>query len=191
MSKTARLYGMALLVGTAFILTGLSGLLLLGEAGGLLEELPAGLSRREWKDLHIWLGLVMAAGVLIHLALHWNWLVRMSRRLGSCPRSSRVRFFYALDAAMGAAFLFSVLTGLPFLFLGAAGYQGGRNPGFWTAFLGLSRGAWNDLHTWFSLVLMAAALVHIGLHLNWLAQTTGRLFRTVRRARPVLQRVRE
>lgn len=42
-----------------------------------------------WKDLHLWGGLSMTGGVLVHLVLHWNWMVCMTRNL--LRRTRRVR----------------------------------------------------------------------------------------------------
>lgn len=37
-------------------------------------------ARRLWVDIHKWSGLALGILVLLHLALHWNWLVRMAHR---------------------------------------------------------------------------------------------------------------
>ncbi len=34
-----------------------------------------GLTRNAWNDWHLWTGLAMMATILIHLALHWKWIV--------------------------------------------------------------------------------------------------------------------
>jgi hypothetical protein len=36
-----------------------------------------GLSRHQWGDLHFWTSLGLLVVMLIHLALHWNWIVRV------------------------------------------------------------------------------------------------------------------
>jgi hypothetical protein len=33
-----------------------------------------------WVDLHKWGGLALGVGVLIHVLLHWKWLVRKTGR---------------------------------------------------------------------------------------------------------------
>ena len=40
-----------------------------------------GIDRSVWSDLHTWVSLVMIAGVVIHLVLHWNWIVCMTKRI--------------------------------------------------------------------------------------------------------------
>ena len=44
--------------------------------------LPQGFfpSRLLWLDIHKWSGLALSAAVVLHVLLHWKWLVRMTRR---------------------------------------------------------------------------------------------------------------
>ncbi|RLC72688.1 MAG: hypothetical protein DRJ03_26005 [Chloroflexi bacterium] len=88
---------------------------------------------------------------------------------------NKLKLSYLLDAVIGLAFLLSGVTGLAFLLMGEGGYQGGRNPGFATAMLGLSRGTWSDLHTLGSVVMIAGVVVHIVLHWNWIACATKKM----------------
>ncbi len=37
-------------------------------------------SRVVWVQVHKWGGLALAVGVLLHIALHWKWLLQMTRR---------------------------------------------------------------------------------------------------------------
>ena len=37
-------------------------------------------SRVIWVEIHRWAGLAITVGVLFHLALHWKWLLQMTRR---------------------------------------------------------------------------------------------------------------
>ena len=39
-----------------------------------------GLTRHQWGDLHFWLALAAVAIVILHLALHWTWVVSIVRR---------------------------------------------------------------------------------------------------------------
>jgi hypothetical protein len=41
------------------------------------------LGRESWQMMHNWLSLSMVAGVFLHLVLHWNWLICMTRKLWS------------------------------------------------------------------------------------------------------------
>jgi len=39
-------------------------------------------SRGTWLDLHIWVGVAVVIMVVIHLVLHWRWIVSVTKRLG-------------------------------------------------------------------------------------------------------------
>lgn len=39
------------------------------------------ISRDAWLSLHDWGALVMVAGVVVHLVLHWKWIYYMFRKL--------------------------------------------------------------------------------------------------------------
>lgn len=89
------LYAVDVVILVAFLLSGVSGLVLwLGGPGGYqggrnpnYGQLTLGLSHSTWDDLHVWTSFVMGAGVLVHLALHWSWTVCMTRRLFARPKS--------------------------------------------------------------------------------------------------------
>ena len=93
----------------------------------------------------------------------------------------RTKLNYALDWVIALAFILSTATGLVLWLAGSGGYQGGRNPAFRTAILGISRGAWSDLHIWVSLVLVVGVVVHFLLHWSWIVCVTKRLLRPPRR----------
>jgi hypothetical protein len=88
---------------------------------------------------------------------------------------NKARLNYVLDAVIGLAFAVSAATGVAFLLMGSGGYQGGRNPNFATALLGISRAAWSDLHTWASLVMIAGVAVHLVLHWKWIVCVTRQM----------------
>jgi cytochrome b subunit of formate dehydrogenase len=67
----------------------LATLLLILSALLLWFAFPRGyfVTRDIWVDIHKWSGVALAALVLIHVALHWNWLVYMTGQyLGSLRR---------------------------------------------------------------------------------------------------------
>jgi hypothetical protein len=85
-------YFVDVVIGLGFLLSAVSGIVLLiaGHSGGFqggrnpayAQNLRL-FSRFVWRDIHNWSSLIMAAGVLGHLVLHWNWLVCMTRNLFS------------------------------------------------------------------------------------------------------------
>ena len=94
---------------------------------------------------------------------------------------SKVKLNYLLDTVIGLAFLLSSATGIAFLLMGSGGYQGGRNPNYTTALLGLSRETWSDLHTWASLVMMAGVVVHLAFHWRWIICATKKMLPSLTR----------
>lgn len=45
-------------------------------SGQRLEVL--GLNRHEWGTVHFWLGAAFLAGIVLHLVLNWEWLVKIA-----------------------------------------------------------------------------------------------------------------
>ncbi|MBU0704337.1 MAG: DUF4405 domain-containing protein [Chloroflexi bacterium] len=88
---------------------------------------------------------------------------------------SKPKLNYVLDAVIGLAFALSGVTGLSFLLMGSGGYQGGRNPGYATALLGLSRQTWSDLHTLGSVVIIVGVMVHVLFHWKWIVCVTKKM----------------
>ena len=37
-------------------------------------------SRVVWVEIHKWAGLAITVGVLLHIAIHWKWLLQMTQR---------------------------------------------------------------------------------------------------------------
>lgn len=89
---------------------------------------------------------------------------------------NKVTLNYWMDVLIAGAFVISAITGLAFLVMGSGGYQGGRNAHFGTAFLGLDRAQWSDLHTLGSLVMISGVGLHLVLHWNWIVCVTRRMF---------------
>lgn len=95
----------------------------------------------------------------------------MSARIGV---SARTRRSWLIDATAFTGGLVSVLTGIYFLFLPSGGYEGGRNPMYGITIL-FDRHTWENLHTWGSLVMIAAVAVHLVLHWPWVRMTARRV----------------
>ncbi len=137
--------------------------------------------RHTWGDLHTWGGILMIAAVVIHLATHWTWVKRMSRRTIKSIRgrgsrlSPGTKFNVGIDLVVGVGFLLTALSGVYFLFAPSGGYQGGANPGWDPAFL-FSRTTWDLIHTWSGIVTIVAAVIHLWIHWRWITNVTKRFF---------------
>jgi cytochrome b subunit of formate dehydrogenase len=88
--------------------------------------------------------------------------------------SKQTRNNWLIDAAVFIGALVAAITGIYFLFLPSGGYQGGRNPMYGVTIL-FSRSTWDDLHTWFGALMIAAVAVHFAIHWNWVKGTARRL----------------
>jgi len=97
MNKARLNYLLDAVIGLAFLLSGATGVafLLMGDGGyqggrsaGFATAL-LGLSRGTWSDLHTLGSLVMIAGILVHVAFHWKWIVGMTKKMLSArpPRA--------------------------------------------------------------------------------------------------------
>lgn len=127
--------------------------------------------RHTWNDLHTWGGVLMIAAASIHLALHWGWVVSMSKRIvnelrGRCACMNwRGHFNVALDALMAVSFFFTAASGLYFLFIAT---EGGRSAPYFL----LSRTTWDLIHTWAGVVMIIAAVIHFAIHWGWIVKVT-------------------
>jgi len=89
--------------------------------------------------------------------------------------STQTRNNWLVDAALFLGALVSSITGIYFLYLPVGGYQGGRNPFYGVTIL-FQRESWDDLHTWFGILMIVAAGIHIVLHWKWIVKMTSRTF---------------
>jgi hypothetical protein len=51
--------------------------------GGGLTVLD--MTRHEWGDIHLWVGIAFIATVVAHLLMHWKWLKTVGSRMRSWP----------------------------------------------------------------------------------------------------------
>jgi hypothetical protein len=87
-SKTKLNFVVDAMILMAFLVSVVSGVVLMamphgGYQGGRNLAFDATflfLSRGEWSDLHVWSSLGMIAGIVVHVALHWRWIVCMVKR---------------------------------------------------------------------------------------------------------------
>ena len=140
LGKTRFNFWLDLTIFVTFAATAITGILLWliipsGRGSGRLVFY--GLTRREWVDLHNWVGLGMLLLVAIHLMLHWPWIICVAQRMfGKLAEQARVNF--TLNSILFAFFLLTNLSGLVvWLALSHGGYQGGRNPDYNASFFGL------------------------------------------------------
>jgi len=177
------------------VIAALSGIYFLflpsnGYQGGRnpLYNLQVLFSRQTWDDLHTWGGVVMIAAALIHLMIHWSWVVNMTRRIWreltgqGTSMNGRGRWNLLLNIGVAVSFVLTAVSGVYFLFV-----PGGR----WAAdplFL-FTRATWDLLHTWAGVALISAALLHFVIHWKWVTKVSHKMiamaFPSQRVAQPV------
>ena len=107
-------------------------------------------------------GVAMVVIALVHIIFHWKWVQGMVKRVfdGKSGRlNPRGRYNVTLNTVTALSFLVSAVSGFYFLFAGSE--QGGRNPD--PAFL-FTRGTWDAIHTWSSVIFIIAAILHFAIH---------------------------
>ena len=120
--------------------------------------------------LHEWGGLVLGAALLIHVILHWQWVVAVTRRFfGRLPGghlTGVARAKYLVDAGIGLAFLTITLTGIAIsTTLGTA-----EALGLGTAFVITLR----DLHFLAADLALILAAGHLARNWKWIVSTSRR-----------------
>lgn len=147
--------------------------------------------RSTWDDLHTWGGAAMILATLIHLLYHWGWVMGMARKVGEAARSGRLalskggKVNLVVDALLVSGFMVSAATGLHFFFESATGSRSlavlrPRIPPADPA-------AWDVVHTWGSVVMILAAIVHFIIHWAWIKKVTVRVATGLLRPQPGAQ----
>ncbi len=122
--------------------------------------------RHTWSDLHTWTGLVMVGAAIIHLAIHWRWILMMGRRGIKSARGEGVSFSkgakvnVAVDLAVAFSALLCGATGLLFFLSPEA----------------IHNSTWDLIHTWSGNAMIVAAVLHFWIHWRWVTKVTRRLF---------------
>ena len=177
------------------VAAGLSGIYYLflpsnGYQGGRnpLYNIQILFTRQTWDVIHTWGSVAMIIAALIHLGIHWSWVVNMSRRTwreltGKCGcMNARGRWNLILNLVVALSFLLTALSGVYFLFV-----PGGR----WVAdpLILFSRTTWDLIHTWAGVVLIAAAILHFAIHWKWVTKVTSKMAGMLRFNHPIPQPV--
>lgn len=138
-------------------------------------------TRHTWDDLHTWSGVAMITIAIVHISLHWHWVVNMTRRMlreittRSKTLNSRGRFNLGINITIGLSFFITSLSGIYFLF--APSGRSAVEPMFI-----FSRATWDILHTWGGVTMILAAIIHFAIHWNWVTKVTRGLISSFSRS---------
>ncbi len=132
--------------------------------------------RAGWEWMHTWIGLAMIAAALVHLVLHWKWVVSTTRRIvrGMIERKStgnRASWMNVLvDGVLAFGFVVSAASGIYFLLTPDSKGGAIADPMFL-----FSRAVWDNLHTWSSVAFIIAAILHFVIHWGWVTKVTRKI----------------
>ena len=113
--------------------------------------------------IHEWLGIGIGVALLLHLTLHWDWVLRTSRRL--LRRGGRDRLIWLVNLALLLTMTLCIASGV--LISRVALYQIGLTaPGgpFWTT-----------LHDTTAKLTLGLVPVHVALRWRWIVSVGRRL----------------
>lgn len=69
-------------VALSFLLTALTGIYFLFVSGSHRAPDPMFLfARSTWDLIHTWAGVALIIAAVLHFAIHWNWIVKVTRRM--------------------------------------------------------------------------------------------------------------
>jgi len=139
-----------------------------------------GLPRNTWISIHNWTSVVLFCIVMIHIVLHWSWIVETTKRITSNFRRSTGKIFELYGAVMilFGLFVFECLSGLVLwlaLPRGALDYSN-MTQGNGRAFLALQRSVWVNLHAWIAVLIVSIIIVHLILNWNWAVGFSKKIF---------------
>ncbi|MEP6624272.1 MAG: DUF4405 domain-containing protein [Acidimicrobiia bacterium] len=122
--------------------------------------------------VHEWIGIGLAGPLVVHITLHWDWVVRTARKLVQ-SYAGREKIRWVLDLALIGAMTLCIGSGILISrsALPAIGITTARDP-FWTG-----------LHTTTADVCIALVGLHLALSWRWIVAVGRRLLPPGRMAR--------
>lgn len=141
-------------------------------------------SRQTWDLLHTWSGVVMIMAALVHIVIHWDWIIGTVRRIWKVIVGKRegfgLRLTYniLLDATIALSFLMCSISGVYFMFSAATGPSG--------EVILFNKTTWDLIHTWSGMIMTMTAILHFVFHWKWITNITSKMFgaRRVRKQSP-------
>lgn len=114
--------------------------------------------------IHEWLGIAFAAAIIVHLLVHWQWIIAVGKKLFSKAQAN-ARINYLLNILLFIDITLISFTGLMIseAALPLFGIHMQHNP------------TWTRIHSLTSDAGVFIVALHIGLHWQWVLKTTARL----------------
>jgi hypothetical protein len=132
------------------------------------------LDRTEWDVLHTWSGVLMIFAALVHIIIHWDWIIGTAQRSWQVVTGKRNKFAgrltynIVLDLVTALSFIICALSSVYFLVLPASGPIG--------QVVIFNKATWDLIHTWSGIVFTMTAVLHFVLHWKWVSNITKKMF---------------
>ncbi|HEY1620737.1 MAG TPA: DUF4405 domain-containing protein [Streptosporangiaceae bacterium] len=122
--------------------------------------------------IHEWLGIALGVALLFHLTLHWDWVIRTTRKLLS-PRGHD-KLIWAVNLLLMLAMVMCVVSGIIISRVALPSLGIRLQAG----------GSWQRFHVLTAEVTLGLVPVHVALRWRWLVRVARRLWtsRAARRA---------
>ena len=134
--------------------------------------------RTGWEWIHTWLSVGFVAVALLHLILHWKWVVSTTKRVLRNMFGKQKSTMSAggwknviVDGVIAVSFIISAISGIYFIFVGVS--HGGLTPDLLFLF---SRTTWELVHLWSSVLFISSFILHFAIHWGWVTKVTLRIF---------------
>jgi hypothetical protein len=131
-------------------------------------------SKATWDTFHTWAGILMILAALVHIIIHWKWIIgTISRTWEVLTKKrdgfgARLTYNIVLDVTIAVSFILCSISGVYFLFNAESGPNA-------TAIL-FTKTTWDLIHTWSGVIMTIGAMMHIVLHWSWITNITSKMF---------------
>ncbi|KAA3643003.1 MAG: DUF4405 domain-containing protein [Chloroflexi bacterium] len=115
------------------------------------------------QTIHEWLGIALGGALMVHLLLHWKWVVATTQRFfGKLARQARIN--YLLNLGLLVSFTTVIGSGL-MISESVMATLGLASPG---------GGLWEGLHHLSTNLVIGLVALHIALHWHWIMNAVKR-----------------
>ena len=140
-----------------------------------------GMSRYTWVEIHNWLSVILLGIIILHIVLHWSWIVETLRRTKSYFSGPvrKVAEQYIASVLLFILFVADCFSGFVLWLIlprGSLDYYNmlsGSGRTFW----GLQRDIWVDIHAWIATLIVSIIIIHIILNWKWVVSVSKKILK--------------
>ncbi|MDD4924194.1 MAG: DUF4405 domain-containing protein [Dehalococcoidales bacterium] len=134
--------------------------------------------RYTWIDIHTWASIILLGIIILHIVLHWKWIISLTKRIKNHLGGSIIKVKaleqYAVTVLLLILFTIECLSGFIIWLVLPRGALDFENMliGLGRTFWGLQRNIWVDIHAWLAIAIIAILIIHILLNWRWILNMT-------------------